>query len=118
MAAALHQPVSRACSALTADRGNTTHVGSRPGGRLLGLARLARVGEHFVRRPQDRERLPQQIADWPRTHLEPHDVGVVIDAERACVTPRDVQATGSMTTTSARLGLLRSDSRSRSGFLP
>ncbi|MEV7126821.1 GTP cyclohydrolase I [Streptomyces sp. NPDC093260] len=43
---------------------------------------------------------------------------MVIDAEQACVTPRGVQATGSTTMTSAQLGLLRSDSRSRSEFLP
>ncbi|MFH8804559.1 GTP cyclohydrolase I FolE [Streptomyces sp. NPDC017936] len=95
----------------------TAHVGYLPGARILGLSKLARVVEHFACRPQVQERLTKQVADWLQTHLEPQGVGVVIEAEHACVTLRGVEATGSTTMTSTLLGLLRSDARSRSEFL-
>jgi GTP cyclohydrolase I len=95
----------------------TAHVGYLPGARILGLSKLARVVEHFACRPQVQERLTKQVADWLQTQLEPKGVGVVIEAEHACMTLRGVQATGSTTMTSTLLGLLRSDARSRSEFL-
>ncbi|MGW5427986.1 GTP cyclohydrolase I FolE [Streptomyces sp. NPDC004059] len=95
----------------------TAHVGYLPGARILGLSKLARVVEHFACRPQVQERLTKQVADWLQTHLEPKGVGVVIEAEHACMTLRGVQATGSSTMTSTLLGLLRSDARTRSEFL-
>ncbi|WP_079129292.1 GTP cyclohydrolase I [Streptomyces qaidamensis] len=93
------------------------HVGYLPGARILGLSKPARVVEHFACRPQVQERLTKQVADWLQAHLEPKGVGVVIEAEHSCMTPRGVQATGSATLTSTLLGLLRSDARSRSEFL-
>ncbi|MDQ0989102.1 GTP cyclohydrolase I FolE [Streptomyces sp. V3I7] len=95
----------------------TAHVGYLPGARILGLSKLARVVEHFACRPQVQERLTKQVADWLQDHLEPKGVGVVIEAEHACMTLRGVQATGSSTMTSTLLGLLRSDASSRSEFL-
>ncbi|MET8954403.1 GTP cyclohydrolase I FolE [Streptomyces sp. NPDC004393] len=95
----------------------TAHVGCLPGGRILGLSKLARAVEHFACRSQVQERLTKQVADWLQTHLEPKGVGVVIEAEHTCMTLRGVQATGSSTMTSTLLGLLRSDARSRSEFL-
>ncbi|MER0481048.1 GTP cyclohydrolase I FolE [Streptomyces sp. Edi2] len=95
----------------------TAHVGYLPGGRILGLSKLARVVEHFACRPQVQERLTKQIADWLQTQLEPKGVGVVIEAEHTCMTLRGVQATGSSTLTSTLLGTLRSDARSRAEFL-
>ncbi|MFI6355594.1 GTP cyclohydrolase I FolE [Streptomyces sp. NPDC050743] len=95
----------------------TAHVGYLPGARILGLSKLARVVEHFACRPQVQERLTKQVADWLQTHLEPKGVGVVVEAEHACMTLRGVQATGSSTMTSTLLGLLRSDARTRSEFL-
>ncbi|MGW0700084.1 GTP cyclohydrolase I FolE [Streptomyces sp. NPDC002867] len=95
----------------------TAHIGYLPGHRILGLSKLARVLEHFACRPQVQERLTKQVADWLQAHLEPKGVGVVIQAEHTCMTLRGVQATGTTTMTSALLGLLRSDARSRSEFL-
>lgn len=56
------------------------------------------------------------MADWLQSPLRPKGVGVVIEAEHACMTLRGVRATGSTTMTSALLGLLRSDARSRGEF--
>jgi GTP cyclohydrolase IA len=92
------------------------HVGYLPGQRILGLSKLARIVEHFARRPQVQERLTKQVADWLYTHLRPQGAGVVIVAEHTCMTLRGVQAAGSRTITSTLLGTLREDPRSRQEF--
>ena len=92
------------------------HVAYLPGERILGLSKLARVVEHFARRPQVQERLTQQVADWLHSHLAPRGVGIVIEAEHLCMTVRGVQASGSTTVTSALHGLLRQDAGSRAEF--
>ena len=92
------------------------HVGYLPGERILGLSKLARIVEHFARRPQVQERLTKQSADWLASHLRPKGVGVVIEAEHTCMTLRGVQAAGSTTVTSTLLGSLREDARSRQEF--
>ncbi|WP_460570466.1 GTP cyclohydrolase I FolE [Humibacter soli] len=88
-----------------------------PGERIVGLSKLARVVEHFACRPQTQERLTQQVARWLDEHLHPRAVGVVISAEHTCMTLRGAQATGTSTVTSALLGRLRDDPRSRQEFL-
>lgn len=92
------------------------HVGYLPGDRILGLSKLARIVEHFSRRPQVQERLTKQVADWLDRHLQPKGVGVVIEAEHTCMTLRGVQAVGTTTVTSTLLGTLREDARSRQEF--
>jgi GTP cyclohydrolase I len=93
------------------------HIGYLPGRRILGLSKLARVAEHFARRPQVQERLTKQVADWLTEHLAPQGVGVVIEAEHTCMTLRGVRATGSRTVTSTLLGTLRTNPASRQEFL-
>jgi GTP cyclohydrolase IA len=95
----------------------TASVGYLPGNRILGLSKLARVVELFARRPQVQERLTKQVASWLDDHLNPRGVGVVMTAEHSCMTLRGVRAQGSSTVTSAMLGLLRDDPRTRSEFL-
>lgn len=91
-------------------------VGYRPADRILGLSKIARVVEMFARRPQVQERLTQQIASWLDRQLSPKGVGVVIEAEHLCMTVRGVQASESVTTTSALSGVLRDDPRARAEF--
>jgi GTP cyclohydrolase I len=92
------------------------HVGYLPGERILGLSKLARVVTHFASRPQVQERLTKQVAAWLDEQLAPKGVGVVIEAEHTCMTLRGVRAAGSSTVTSALLGTVREDSRSRQEF--
>jgi GTP cyclohydrolase I len=95
----------------------TASVGYLPGSRILGLSKLARVVERFARRPQVQERLTKQIADWLDDHLQPHGVGVVLEAEHTCMTLRGVQSRGSTTVTSALTGRIRTDERTRVEFM-
>jgi GTP cyclohydrolase I len=92
------------------------HVGYLPGERILGLSKLARVVGHFAARPQVQERLTKQVAGWLQDNLAPAGVGVVIEAEHTCMTLRGIRAAGATTVTSALLGTLREDPRSRQEF--
>jgi GTP cyclohydrolase I len=92
------------------------HVGYLPGERILGLSKLARLVEHFAARPQTQERLTKQVADSLAELLQPKGAGVVLEAEHTCMTLRGVRAVGAMTVTSALVGLLRTDARSRAEF--
>lgn len=92
------------------------HVGYLPADRLIGLSKVARVVRHFARRLQVQERLTTQVADWLAANLEPKGVGVVLEAEHACMSLRGVQAGGARTVTSALAGVLRHDERTRSEF--
>ena len=82
------------------------HVGYLPGGRLLGLSKLARAVEHFSRDLQLQERLTVQIADYLDGELEPRGVGVVLEAEHLCMAVRGVRAPGATTRTSRFTGEL------------
>lgn len=93
------------------------HVGYLPGERILGLSKLARVVELHARDLQVQERLTKQVADWLQIRLSPRGVGVVIEAEHLCMSLRGVRAIGSRTVTSALLGCLRDDDRTRAEFL-
>jgi GTP cyclohydrolase I len=92
------------------------HVGYLPGERILGLSKLARLVHHFAARPQTQERLTKQVADCLISRLRAQGVGVVLEAEHSCMTLRGVRAHGSRTVTSALLGTLRTDPRSRAEF--
>jgi GTP cyclohydrolase I len=93
------------------------HVAYLPGERIIGLSKLARVVELFARELQLQERLTMQVAQCLQQHLRPKGVGVVLEAEHMCMSLRGAQKPGTRTTTSALLGLLRDDARTRQEFL-
>jgi GTP cyclohydrolase I len=93
------------------------HVGYLPGERILGLSKLARLVAHFAAQPQTQERMTMQVANCLEANLHPRGVGVVLEAEHTCMTQRGIRALGATTVTSALLGTLRTDPRSRAEFL-
>src|SRR3954465_14321883 len=93
------------------------HVAYLPGDRILGLSKLARVVDLYARRLQVQERLTMQVARWIQNELQPRGVGVVLEAEHLCMTVRGVQKPGTTTVTSALLGMVRDDTRTRTEFL-
>lgn len=110
-------PVTSLCEHHMLPFVGTAHIGYLPGDRILGLSKLARVMEHFSRRPQVQERLTTQVSTWLRDQLGASGVGVVVEAEHLCMTLRGVQAPGTTTVTSSLLGALRDDPRTRAEFL-
>ena len=109
-------PFSSLCEHHLLPFAGVAHIGYLPGERLLGLSKLARVVTHFSRRLQVQERLTTQVADWLAAALHPKGVGVVLEAEHACMSLRGVRAAGSMTLTSALAGIVRDDERTRAEF--
>ncbi|MCE6995024.1 GTP cyclohydrolase I FolE [Saccharothrix sp. S26] len=109
-------PVQSLCEHHMLPFQGVAHVGYLPGERILGLSKLARVVELFARDLQVQERLTKQVADWLLEHLAPRGVGVVVEAEHLCMSLRGVRAAGSRTVTSAMLGALRDDARTRQEF--
>jgi GTP cyclohydrolase I len=90
------------------------HIGYIPGGRVVGLSKLARVVESVSRRPQVQERMTEEIADLLVAELGVKGVAVVIEATHTCMTIRGVRKPGSQCVTSAMKGLFRSNLSSRS----
>lgn len=93
------------------------HVGYLPTYRVVGISKLARVVRGYARRLQIQEKLTSQIAHAIDAVLKPQGVGVVIEAEHSCMTMRGVDAPGASLTTSALLGVVRDDARTREEFL-
>ena len=87
-----------------------------PRGRVIGLSKIPRVVEMYARRLQVQERLTQQIADFLMTRLNPIGVGVVIEATHLCAVMRGVRKPGTIMTTSAVLGIFRSNDKTRAEF--
>ncbi len=95
------------------------HVGyiPSPGGRVVGVSKLARVVEICARRPQLQERMTKQIADAIFETLQPDGVGVVIEAEHLCMIMRGIKKPGTKVITSAVRGNFRSKVATRNEFL-
>ena len=109
-------PFSSLCEHHLLPFSGVAHVGYLPAERLVGLSKLARVVTHFARRLQVQERLTTEVADWLAENLEPKGVGVVLEAEHACMAIRGVEASGTRTLTSSLAGLVRDDPRTRAEF--
>jgi GTP cyclohydrolase I len=88
-----------------------------PRGRVVGLSKIPRIVEMFARRLQVQERLTQQVADLLMERLDPKGVGVVIEATHLCAVMRGIRKPGTVMTTSAVLGLFRSNDKTRAEFL-
>lgn len=93
------------------------HVGYLPTDRVVGISKLARVVRGYARRLQIQEKMTSEIATAIDEVLKPQGVGVVIEAEHSCMTMRGVDAPGASLTTSALLGVVRDDARTREEFL-
>ena len=93
------------------------HVAYLPKDKILGLSKLARLVEMFARDLQVQERMTQQIANWLQEQLDPKGVGVIVEAEHMCMALRGIEKPGSTAVTSALLGAVRNDVRTRDEFL-
>ena len=93
------------------------HVAYIPNGTIVGLSKLPRIVDVYARRLQVQERLTDQVADAVMEVVNPHGVGVLIEAVHLCMAMRGVEKQHSRTVTSAQRGIFRSDERTRTEFL-
>jgi GTP cyclohydrolase I len=94
----------------------TAHVAYLPKDRVVGLSKLARVVEHYARRPQIQERLTEQVIELLESRLRPAGAMVGVQARHMCMEMRGVGQPGATTRTSAWRGAF-ADARTRQEFL-
>ena len=73
--------------------------------------------EIYCRRLQVQERLTTQIAQTIMEEIEPLGVAVVLEAQHLCMRMRGVQKQNSRMTTSAMLGVFRTNVETRQEFM-
>ena len=88
-----------------------------PNDKIVGLSKIPRTLDHFARRPQNQERITQQIADYLMEQLKPKGVAVVLKARHLCIEMRGVKKHDCWTTTSAMIGSFKNDMNCRQEFL-
>ncbi len=93
------------------------HVAYVPHGKVVGLSKVARLLDVFARRLQVQERLTRQIADAITEAIAPQGVGVILEAQHLCMMMRGVEKQSSVTTTSAMLGVFKTQIQTRNEFL-
>lgn len=84
-----------------------------PGGKVIGLSKLARIVDVFAHRLQVQERLTSQIADLLAKRLHVRGAAVVIEATHTCMTCRGVKKPGSVMVTSAMRGIMHTNPGTR-----
>lgn len=84
------------------------HIAYIPGGKVVGLSKLARIVDGYSHRPQVQERLTSQIADLLADRVKAKGCAVVLEATHTCMTCRGVKKPGSVMVTSALRGIMHS----------
>lgn len=93
------------------------HVAYLPKGRVIGLSKIPRIVDMFARRLQVQERMTRQVAEFINEVLHPMGVAVVVEGLHLCATMRGVKKHDARMTTSAMLGVFRSNLATREEFL-
>jgi len=89
------------------------HVAYIPGGRVVGLSKLARVVEGYAKRLQIQEKLTMQIANAIEEVLRPEGVAVIVQCQHFCMCYRGIHKPSSWTTTSKLTGAFLNNPSSR-----
>jgi GTP cyclohydrolase I len=93
------------------------HVGYIPRKHVVGLSKIPRIVDTFSRRLQVQERLTVQIAQTLHKKLNPHGVGVVMEARHLCMSMRGVERQNTIAVTSEMQGVFRKQQQTRDEFL-
>ena len=95
----------------------TASIAYIPNTKIVGLSKIPRTLDKFARRPQNQERITNDVANYLLEKLEAKGVGVVIKARHLCVEMRGVEKHDCQTTTSAMRGTFANDLNCRQEFL-
>jgi len=95
----------------------TAAIAYIPDDKIVGLSKLPRTLDHFSRRPQNQERITQEVAKFLMEQLKPKGVAVIIKARHLCVEMRGVEKHDVWTTTSAMKGAFKDNQTTRQEFL-
>lgn len=81
----------------------------RPGAKIIGLSKVARIADMVGRRLQLQERIGNDIAEIVSMVTESEDVGVLIQGEHSCMTARGIEKPGTLTVTTSFRGVFQTD---------
>lgn len=84
-----------------------------PDKQIIGLSKLARLVDHYSRRPQNQERITKEVAECLHDALKPLGVAVLMSARHMCMEMRGVKSRGAETVTSYLTGVFREDIKAR-----
>lgn len=85
----------------------------RPGTKIIGLSKIARIADMVGRRLQLQERIGNDIAEIVSMVTESDDVGVLIQGEHSCMTARGIEKPGTLTVTTSFRGIFQTDDNLR-----
>lgn len=85
--------------------------------KIVGISKIPRTLDMYARRLQNQERITQQVAATLHNELQPKGVAVVLKARHLCMEMRGVEKPGSVTTTSAMIGVFKDQVNTRQEFL-
>ena len=83
---------------------------------IIGISKLTRLVRLFAKRFTVQERIVRQIADTLEVMLQPHGIGVYIEAQHLCTQMRGVRETSPSTRTTVWRGVYDSEPALRSEF--
>lgn len=92
------------------------HIAYIPKGKLVGISKFARVTDWLARRPQVQENLGNSIADYFMEMIEPHGVGVAIEAVHNCIRVRGAKQSSSIMFTDHLRGVFLDNADVRQEF--
>lgn len=93
------------------------HVAYIPKGKIVGISKLARLVEIYMRRLQVQERMTQEIANAIQEVLQPIGVGVVLRCRHMCMEMRGVRTVGARMSTSCLKGAMKDSGPAREEFM-
>ena len=93
------------------------HVAYIPGGKVIGISKLARLVDIFARRLQIQERLGEQVTSTLMEHLKPRGAACIIEATHMCMRMRGVSKQNSVMTTSSMKGVFLENAAARTELM-
>ncbi len=95
----------------------TATVAYIPNGKIVGLSKINRIVDKYMRRLQVQERLTVQIANAMQEALDPIGVAVKVECSHLCVCYRGIKDVNAKTVTTSLKGLFKDDIKARNEFL-
>jgi GTP cyclohydrolase I len=93
------------------------HVAYIPNGKVIGLSKIPRIVDMFAHRLQVQERMTQQIAELIDDQIHPQGVAVVVEGQHMCMSMRGVKKQEATMTTTAMIGVFKTQLETRLEFL-
>lgn len=93
------------------------HIAYLPGGKVLGVSKLARLLDVYARRLQIQERIGQQVTEFLMEECEAVGAACILEAQHLCMTSRGVQKQNSVMQTSSLRGVFKTDASARAELM-